>query len=401
METLTLEEVRELTAEREGPFISLYLPTDRSGTATGGNGIRFKNMLRRAEQLLSRQGLKERPIKALLDAAWHLQADRMFWEYQSEGLACFIARDFMRYYRLPLSFPELVTANQRFHLKPLLNIVGPTGSFYILALSKHQTRVFYCTINGARELTVPDLPPSLDYTLRFDELERQFLEQEMHTAPGSISGNRTKLMFHGHGMDDERAQEDLMRYFHEIDNALQKLLHTEQAPLVLAGVDYMIGLFRRASRYANIAEDTISGNFERTLPEELHTRGWHIVQPIFLRARQVAVERFEHASAYRRASTEVREVVIAAHDGLVEAVFLPVGQEVWGRFDPVTRRVAVHEQQGPDDEDLLDLIATEVLRTGGDIWAVDRDQMPTTALAAAVLRYPVSGPVLEEAHAEG
>lgn len=401
METLTLEEVRELTGEREGPFISLYMPTDRSGTATGGNGIRFKNMLRRAEQLLGRQGFKERPIKSLLDSAWHLQADRMFWEYQSDGLACFIARDFMRYYRLPLSFPEVVTANQRFHLKPLLSIVASGGPFYILALSQHQARVLYCTSSGARELTVPDLPPSLDHTLRFDELERQFLEQEMHAPGGAGGGQRTKLMFHGHGMEDERRMDDLLRYFHEIDIALHKALRTEQAPLVLAGVDYMIGLFRRASRYPLIVEDTISGNFERALPEELHTRAWHIVQPVFLRARQTAVDRFEHASAYGRASTEVKELVLAAHDGLVELVFLPIGREVWGSFDAATRRVAVHEQQEPNDEDLLDLIATDVLRTGGDIWAVDPDQMPTTAPAAAVLRYPVPAPALEEAHAEG
>lgn len=395
METLTMEDLKDLTIEHEPPCVSIYMPTSRGGV-DGGNDIKFKNMLKRAEELLSGAGHKERPIKALLAPAWHLHEDKIFWEYQADGFACFIAKDVFRYYRLPLAFPEIVTANSRFHLKPLLEILGPAGRFYVLALSKNQVRAYYCTRNGARLLRVPDLPDSLKYTLRFDEFESN-MYQEMTPSPGGRpGGGRTQATFHGHGTETDRAQKDVLRYFHEIDNALHKILRAEQAPLVLACVDYMAGLYRRASKYLHITDETISGNADAMSGAELHAAAWKVVEPIFLQCRRQAFGRYEQAAANRQATTEVPEAVLASQAGLIEVLFTAVGDQVWGTFDPVTRHVEVHDSQEPEDQDLLNLIAVQVLQTGGAIWAVEANDMPTKSPVAAVMRYPVPAQVLQE-----
>ena len=65
METLHAEEVRTLAGQQQPPCISIYMPTDHQTTASAGNGIRFKNMLRQAEQQLAEQGLKQRAIDDL------------------------------------------------------------------------------------------------------------------------------------------------------------------------------------------------------------------------------------------------------------------------------------------------------------------------------------------------
>lgn len=56
-------------------------------------------------------------------------------------------------------------------------------------------------------------------------------------------------------------------------------------------------------------------------------------------------------------------------------------------FDPVSNIVHVHKEARFNDDDLLDVAATQTLLHGGSVYAVDRAQMPDEGLLAAVFRY--------------
>jgi hypothetical protein len=394
METLHVEEVRTLAGQQQPPCISIYMPTDHQTTASAGNGIRFKNMLRQIEQQLAEQGHKQRAIDDLLAPAKHLLEDRMFWEFQSDGFACFISPDVFRYYRLPLPFREFAIVNRRFHLKPLLELLSVDGHFFVLALSKKHTRFLYCTRYGARRIEVRNMPPSLEYTLRFDERSKDAEFQDNQSAPAGKPGPQTQVLQNGMGGEKDRSLNDLIRFFHEIDDALQPLLHTEQAPLILASVAYEHGVYRDINHYPHVAKDFIAGNPELLRDDQLRESGWRIAEPIFLRSREAAAGTLAEALGHRQGSTDIRETVRAAQDGVVDYLFVPVGQAVWGRFDPATRDVEVHEERQPGDEDLLDMAAQSVLATGGAVWALEPDEMPANARLAATLRYPIAHPVV-------
>lgn len=68
-------------------------------------------------------------------------------------------------------------------------------------------------------------------------------------------------------------------------------------------------------------------------------------------------------------------------------LLLANGQRQWGHFDPVSGELAVHEDAGPRDTDLLDLAAVQTIRHGGTVYALTPDQMPDPAPLAAILRY--------------
>lgn len=388
MNVLTVAEVKALAAERQPPCISIFMPTERRGTDNDGNDIRFKGLLRQAERQLADSGLKERAINAFLGQAWHLQEDKLYWSHMSEGFACFIAQDFLRTFRVPVPFREVVTLNRRFHLKPLLEPLSMDGHFYILALSEKHNRLLYCSRYDCWPMQVADMPPNMEYTLRFDEHEN-VLQQHAGTRAAGVG--RPSQVFHGQGGEKDLELTNRLRYFQEIAHALHKALRDEKAPLVLATVVEEQALYRQASEYAHIAEDFIAGNPETTKDEELHKRGWRIVEPIFLRCRQEALARFEEAKAHRQGLTEVADVVRAAHDGLIDQLFVSLGREVWGTYDPESRDVAIHEARQAGDDDLLDLAALKALTAGGVVWAVQPEEMPLRTAAAAVLRYPVPG----------
>jgi hypothetical protein len=68
-------------------------------------------------------------------------------------------------------------------------------------------------------------------------------------------------------------------------------------------------------------------------------------------------------------------------------LFVAVGFQQWGTFDPATNTVWVHEEAEPGDEDLLDFAAIQTLLNRGTVYAVEPEKVPDETLLAAVSRY--------------
>ena len=77
----------------------------------------------------------------------------------------------------------------------------------------------------------------------------------------------------------------------------------------------------------------------------------------------------------------------AAYHGRVECLFVAVGRQQWGDYDPGTDQVSIHPEPQPGDFDVLDLAATQTLLQGGTVYAVEPAEVPDTALLAATFRY--------------
>ncbi|MCE2699419.1 MAG: hypothetical protein PX483_08355 [Nostocales cyanobacterium LE14-WE4] len=66
-----------------------------------------------------------------------------------------------------------------------------------------------------------------------------------------------------------------------VDSALHKKLRGEKAPLILAGVEYLLPIYRQANTYPYLAETGITGNAEILKMQELNHAAWEIVNPLF------------------------------------------------------------------------------------------------------------------------
>jgi hypothetical protein len=383
MRIFTRDELRILTESSQAPCVSVYMPTHRVPTENQQDRTRLKNLIRQAQDALQAYGLRPAEAESFLEPATRLLGAIPFWKDKRDGLALFLSPGVFRQYQLPTRFESLVVVAHRFHVKPLLAFLGGK-EFFVLALSQNEVRLFEGSPFGLSAIDdLEGVPKSLADALKYDELIKQ-LQFRTGTGVGGARGERA-AMFHGQSADD--AKDRIQRYFRQIDQGLRDLLREAQAPLVLAGVEYLLPIYKEINTYQHLLNGGITGNPEGVSPEELHRQAWAQVEPYFKREQDEAAARYRQLAGTGRTSSDPREIVPGAYHGRVEFLFVAVGRQQWGDYDPGANRVDLHPQGRPGSFDLLDLAATQTLLHGGAVYAVDPDEVPDEAELAAVFRY--------------
>ena len=172
---LSKEQIEQLmTAPADGLTVSIFMPTHVRGSETQQDPIRLKNLVGQAVERLKERGTQEEDAETFLMPAIQLTKDEAFWQNQSHGLALFLSSEAVNIYRLPIDFEERVMVDERFHIKPLLPLLSGDGTFYILALSQNEVRLFQGTRNTVEPVDLrEEIPTSLAEALRFDEPETE------------------------------------------------------------------------------------------------------------------------------------------------------------------------------------------------------------------------------------
>jgi hypothetical protein len=388
MDVLNKTDLEKIILEEDKPCISIYMPTHQTGVEVQQDPIRLKNLLREAERLLSNQRLNPREIEKMLEPASKLLQDSYFWQHQSDGLAIFLSSKRGHSFRLPLKFEELVVVKDRFHIKPLLSLFTSDGQFYVLALSKNIVRLLNCTRYSISEVDLTQVVGSMDEEMPTDDHQDNL---QLHTS-GAIGGKSgsSSVTFHGQGgSSDESAKNDLLRYFHIIDDGLTELLQGDRVPLILAGVDYLLPIYKEANTYPNLIDTVITGNPDLLSAEELHKSAWQILSPLFQTAQEDAIAYYKQLLGQnsRRATENLGKIIPAAVQGRVETLFVTIGEQQWGTFNPVTNEIEIHDRLEPGDEYLLDNAALHTYLKGGKVYILEPEKMPGDNNIAAVLRY--------------
>ncbi|MGE0822149.1 MAG: hypothetical protein AB7P18_08535 [Candidatus Binatia bacterium] len=383
MDFLSRDELKALASVQEEVCVSIYLPTHRSGPETQQDPIRLKNLLSEAEQQLSTKGMRTPDIRNLLATAEELVTDHVFWRYQSDGLALFLSAQESPYYRVPLALSETVVVAQRFHIKPLFPLFFSGGRFFLLTLSQNDVQLFECTPHQIDEVSVTNMPTSLAEALKYDDPEKQF---QFHTGTASGRGRRA-AMFLGQGVGIDENRSNILRFFQQLDKGLHDILRNERAPLMLAGVEYLLPIYREANSYGFLVDDGVTGNPEARAAQELHQQAWAVMQPRFQEAEEDAKAHYAELNGTGRASGSLQEVAAAAYQGRVDTLFVAVGVQQWGTFHPDDHSVDVHAEAQAEDEDLLDFAAMHTFMNGGVVYAVPPEQVPGEGEVAAVFRY--------------
>jgi hypothetical protein len=379
MRLLTTEGLVALADERDGPRVSIFLPTHGPG-AERQDPIRLRNLLREAERRLA-AGVRHSEARELLAPGLELAADTAFWrEAAAGGLALYLASGGDRKLRLPYRPRQLVVVGDRFHLKPLLPLLGGDGRFYLLALSQHRVRLFAGDRDGLHELALPGVPPGLAEAMRLEDREEQL---QLHQSGPARPGGRPAAIFHGHGVGADDAKDRILRFFRDVDHGVQRAVGNGRAPLVLAAVDYLRPLYRAASTYPQILERGVSGNPDHLGAQELHRRAWALVGDRFGSDQRAVAGRCRALERRGRATGDLRRIVPAAIAGRVESLLVPMGTEQWGSVDPATGAAQLHRRARPGAVDLFDLAAVETLRHGGTAYPLPAAQ----TRPAAILRY--------------
>lgn len=367
MDTLSKDDLKTLMADEGEPHISIFMPTHRVADLRQ-DPIRLKKLLEEAEERLIKGGMRSSVARERLQPARNLLEDGALSQshYRSEGLAVFISPRFFRHYHVPLPVEELVVVGKRFSVEPLLPLLAEAevGSFYVLALSLKEVRLLRATHRSVREITLPkEMPRSLAEAMRYDDFEMQ--HQLYSGTPGWSGGvpgaggeaGKAGAVFYGQGVGSDVKKDNILRYFRQVDRGLHAVLRRGRAPLVLAGVEYLLPIYREANTYAHLVEDGIEGNPDDMRAEELRDRAWSIVRPLLEKAQYKAIDRYMQLAGTGQTCTDIKEVVQAACRGHLDTLFIASGAHQWGTLAPSGAdgtSVALHdtEQQGDEEQDV-------------------------------------------------
>lgn len=388
MAMLSKGEVLDIARAAGGLAVSILLPTHRAGVEIRQDPIRLNNLLHEAEKRLIQRGLRRSEAEALLRPAMVLLDSPDFWQRRSEGLALYLARGFARVIDLPYEPEERLTVGSRFRLRPLLDLLDSGERFTVVAVSLAGATVFVGNRERLVERTGLDLPHGVQEIMAetdYQQMTHPTPNARLRSAgPGALPGR------HNFGeTPGELRKAELIEYLHRLDAALLPAIGNRHEPVVIAGDPQVSGHFHSLSKLPNLHPEAIEVNTGALDETELHRRILPLVQPIFGRAKQTALDHLRKllGNADGRAVTHVPEMVKAAHYARIDTLFLPETGEVWGRFDEQHDEVAVRGTPEAGDVDLLDQAATDTLANGGAVFTLSRDDLPLGAQAAAILRY--------------
>jgi hypothetical protein len=388
LDYFTRRDLEVLIQEVVSPCISIYLPTERTGPESEKDRILLKNLLKDARDRLGVSGKRRDEIAELVSPAERLLDATSLWPCGCDGMALFRSPRLFRRFRLPVRFEPLAVVSDRFHIKPLLPLLTVSGSFHILALSRVAVRLYHATRQQVSETELPNAPAGVDDTLRFDDPEKQL---QFHTGTRSPGGMRP-AMYHGQGVGMDDSESNTLRFLKEVDQAVNSALGEEMTPLVLAAVEEIQGLYRRVNGYRQLTEQAIVHNPEDLTAEELRSRAWRIVEPLFRGPLREASETYGTLAGHDsgQSVSEIGTILRAAVSGQVGTLFVRNKEHIWGRYDRESGAVELVDDGEVGSLDLLDLAAAETLLHGGRVFAVDPEEVPGGGTAAAILRYPAS-----------
>lgn len=386
MERLNKKEVDLLLQNRgEGLSISLYIPTLKGREGSMENPIRFKNLIAKAESELAGQGLSQLERQKLLEPANTLINESYFWSNQSKGLAFFLSNEFHRYYRLPIEFNERAIVKNSFYLKPLFNLLSTDKQFYVLALSQKDARLLRGTRDMIEEMDLSDVIQRFEEKFG-KELPEQSLQFHTRTQSGG-SGSRAAIFYGGSGDLNNIQKERLRKYFRFIDQEIHQMVDEKNVPLLLACVDELSPLYREVSKYPLLMEQIIDGNPDNMKAQEIYQRAGEIMEPYFQKKLEEVKSQYYELKGTGKTSNNLNEILPASFHGRIRDLFVALDEQQWGWYYQETGEIRWDQESLHDNEELLDLAATETYINNGNVFALKPEEMPDPEPISVIFRW--------------
>lgn len=390
MKLISKKEFEDLSGVTNGPCISIYIPTHKSGEAVAKqkDTILLRTQLQEVKSKLEDLGLNTREVGKLAEPVQKLINDRDFWRHQEEGLAVFLSEGVFRKYTLPIRFGVVNEVADAFYLKPLLPLFAMEGMFYVIALDLRGVHLYEATKHSIGEMTLgSDMPEQIEDAVGYD-YEQKSLQYKTQQAGGSAQqGGRAS--FHGHGEGKEDRKDEVLTYFRMVNKGLAPMLREKGAPVIAACLDYLFPIYQEANTYENLLDIHISGNPQDMTIQELHDQAWQQIEHRFKEESEEKKALFNKLHGTGRTSGNMHEVLPAAIGGRVDTLFLKKGADIRGAYDPEKNEV----QLGENGEDLQNIslsnkAAIAVFLQGGNVYLLEEEEMPDAHSSVnALFRY--------------
>ena len=177
-------------------------------------------------------------------------------------------------------------------------------------------------------------------------------------------------MVFGTGSESEKEQDRLRLFLKEVERGVTTLLRPTGEPLILAGVEYDVAIYRQLNTYPHLLGRAIDGSPDGQTARHLHDRAWEIVSQYPSEQLKKALADYRKQSGAALLLGDATAIGNAAAEGRVAGLFLLENAGTSGL---------------PDD--LLNMAALETVLHGGWAFELRAADMPANNSAAALLRF--------------
>lgn len=383
MQRITPTEIKNLAKTKGQPSVSIYMPTN--GADFADNRTSLKRLLSVARSELTGVTSYKEKHEALYPA-YRLLHDREWWRFVDQGVAIFSNSKEVKAYQLSTAPKREIVVSDRFHILPLVDHLNQQGSFYVLALSPKNTRLLHCDGEDMYELSVPNMPRSIEDVIVRDNAmskpgEKQSQKPRLRNALMALrEGGRRAI---------KRQHQDVLEseYLKQIHNAIKGALASHHEPVVLAGLQRNQSLYRRVDNSNYIHPEGIRANVDRLSNLELRDRARDLLGSLFTQKELAAQSQFLRLSVARpdKVVYGLKNVLRSVYQGRVQTLFVDRDAHQWGLIK--RSLVQLHTRRRGGDSDLLDVAASETVKRSGKVFSLESSDLPQGTKVAAVLRY--------------
>ncbi|MEJ2757907.1 MAG: hypothetical protein P8046_05430 [Anaerolineales bacterium] len=384
MKYFNMDDLKTLLEKQGNPCVSIFLPMARRSDQTQKNPIRYKNAVKKVEKQMEEAGYDVREIREMVSRLNEAADGYEFFQDQLDGLAVFLADDFLQMIKLPVRMENRVDVKSTLEIRPLIQVMQNDMAFYIVALSQKNARLFTASKFTISEISLDkETPTSFEEAMQYDA-PRDQLQYKM--ISGSDGGNTA--IYHGHTESDQE-NKNLYRYFRMLDNGISKAISDHDLPILLFGLDYLHPIYRDASDLANIVDFGVQKNTDELEIESIHAEAWAAIHQNLDLPVDQAIEDFKNLSGSEKSATDMKKIPLATANGQVDTLFVEKDDQMLGLVD--LENQAVDLQPSKDRLSATELINFSIKHTlmnSGEVFVLDKESMPVhDSSAGVILRY--------------
>jgi hypothetical protein len=184
---------------------------------------------------------------------------------------------------------------------------------------------------------------------------------------------------------DEDVKVRLQQFVSDVETAMRPFLRETRLPLLLAGVELLVSLYRHVNTYAHIIEEPILGNQDNRPRKEIADQARAVLRRWYEALVTSWLQRVEETRGRGQGSTDANVIARAAEEGRIEALVVDIEAEFPGRI--IDGAIVGESAPSAVTYDVLDELAGRTFRQGGEVLGVKSGRLPNGAKVAAVFRY--------------
>jgi len=385
---LSTKIIQELVNSTARPAISLYLSTHRHYPGTEKDPIVFKNLVKDVGLALEKN-YPEANKQKIIDHLIHYETDRQFWAHQLDGLAIFVADDFVKVIKVAAAFPSKVVVSDTFYVTPLIRALQSNDRYQVLCLSRTNVTVYEGNRYQLDDITSNKIPRNLEAALGTELTEPHLTVSSYNGSRPSINGTSNSAMHHGHGDKSSEDEKEIVNFFRAVDRTvLNEPSQPSGLPLIVVTFPEYFSVFKSISHNKQLFENGVSMHPDAFNKEDLILKAWSVFEPIYTERISTAISSYNIANAYKAASDSLEEVAIAAVSGKIATLLIEEDRQIAGKIGDSSGELQLGFGSDTNAQnDVLDDIAEKVILTGGKVLVIPHSKMPSSSGLAATFRY--------------